>query len=225
MNTRRLESRLVRVGGIYLVLSIFSSVFASNENIILKLEIHPRISANKCSETLKFDDLRNDSDFEKDLEFPKILAKGWVSLENFSFDEKREFYPCIQNVKVQFPSLKIFHEFLLKANACVNDFGADYELFTSAFEYVARKGDIEAYKIILLKDDRNSASEASAPLYSILRRNPRVFSKAFASLSKEQKQIAVQVQYDFNLLVEEQKLEFVKGMSAAEKRGVLEFNS
>jgi len=76
----------------------------------------------------------------------------------------------------------------------------------------------------LLKDTRNSASEELAPLYAKLRKNSRVFGEVFETLNKEQKLIAVQVQYDFNLLVEEQKLKNVKGMSAVEKRGVLEFN-
>ncbi len=204
-----------------LLVMIATSTIAMDKIVVIEFKMHPGIDASQCAKP------PNIINLAQEVEFPKVLNKGWVSLVNYTFDGKRKLYPCMQTVRVRFPNMTEFYKFISESDGMIQYpfySGADYAFIASILEYVERKGDERAYKILMLKDTRNSASESLAPLYSILRKNPRVFGRVFASLNKEQKQIAAQTQYDFNHQVEEQVIRVNEEMSSTEKRGVLEFN-
>lgn len=167
----------------------------TKESVVFQFQIHPNLPEQACSS------LPNNKSISEENEFPKLIKNGWVELLRSDYKNGREFYPCIQDIVVIFPSKNEFLEFLSKAGSSPQYpfySAADFNLMTSIFEAVAQSGDPMAYDLLLTKDTRNSASEMDAPLYSTLRNNPSAYLEAFQKLSNAQKKIAVRTQYDFN---------------------------
>lgn len=216
MTTKRISFSMA-----ILLMGLFVSPMVRAESVIVRFQIHPKVQQEGCGKIPSVLDLKEDQ------EFLKVLKNGWVKLKKCSFDEKRKPYPCLQNVEVQFPRKKDFYDFLMEFDGMVQYpfySGADYALFTKIFELVSKTGDERAYKILLLKNTSGSASELNAPLFAILREDPRVFGKVFFLLDQKQKEIAVQAQYDFNYPASKQLLKINGEMGTTERKGALEFN-
>lgn len=201
--------RYFRITGIIIGLLFFLliPIFASEQSVEIHFRIHPQSKSTECSKLFgpkptgdQIEELSRESDYVI------IINRGWVRLDGYDYIQNREFYPCFQDIIVLFPSLSSFHAFAKEMTSCSQYpfySGADYALQTAIFEKAALTGDIHLYIILLSKDGR-CASEMNPPLYSILRKNPEALVIAFNKLNKEQKQIAVATQYDFNLDLQNQ---------------------
>ena len=197
--------KIIRIIGLLFIVLI--PIFATGQNVEIRLRIHPQSKTMECSELFgatSTDDEIKELSLEPDYKI--LLKRGWIRLEGYDYIQKRQFYPCFQDIVVVFPTLSSFHTFSKEMTSCPQYpfySGADYALQTAIFENAVLTGDIDLYIILLSKDGR-SASEMNPPLYSILRKNPEALLTAFSNLNTEQKQIAIATQYDFNLGLQDQ---------------------
>lgn len=191
------------------IILVASNVFAAS--IELNIKIHPlpqsysepsKLKPYDCSKMFGLNP--QDSEIEAlnyEPDYKMALANDWVSLASFDYKKDRQFYPCLQNIKVEFPDIESLYQFAIKMNACCQYpfyAAADYELQMAIFEYAVKSGDIKLYEILMKLDDRGCASELNAVLHSILRKNPAVMMDAFSRMDSENRYIAVHSQYDIN---------------------------
>jgi hypothetical protein len=185
------------------LVTLMGSPAGSAAQIIrIEFQIHPQLTGGQCAHLPAVANLAEEEDF------PKVISKGWVALRKSSFDKERN-PPCVQDVEVLFPSPRELLAFASAMSGCPQYpfySGADHELQTAIFEYTAHSADAAAYHRLLSKNG-DCASELNPPLYSILRKNPAAFLRAFAALDAEQQRVAAATQYDFNLAVEVQQLD------------------
>ena len=106
--------------------------------VAFEFEIHPKLAAEHCAR------LPNAGEISQEEAFPELIARGWLTLKGSTFDAGREFYPCMQDVRVEFPTEQLYHEFVRTMSACPQYpfySGADYTLQSRIFERTAASGD------------------------------------------------------------------------------------
>jgi hypothetical protein len=186
---------------VMLVLLAASSATAEESpRTVVDVQIHPKLDERRCGR------LPVSSEVPGEVDFPRLLPRGWVSLAGSTFDRSRET-PCVQDLRIEFPSRELYLEFVASMLACPpypTPSGADYGIQSRIFERTAAGADVDALAILLAKDGR-CASELNPPLYAKLRANPLAFLQAFDLLAPAQQDVAIETHYDLNVALRKQQ--------------------